>query len=808
MTVLSPILVFGAEGDLQFGTRIIPSKLIAQKEGTIQVFAKQGTSIIPEKINGLTVTSLDSSILRVLTVTDSESGFVSEVTVKAIKKGDTKLFLAAPGYTSQELPVTVYGNVLNQEKLLVKVVPDSFSFDGPFRGLVSVELADTDGFPVKATEDVTVSLHVANNNVLEIFQKTLVIKKGEYFVGTHFTIRDPGLTGKTNIFATGPNMEGKSNDITINEDDEELEVKLYVFPNEQINVFGKGTLGHIVAQLQKEDNEEPVIANKDITVKYKVTNNIFTNQNTSPNANIGESSGTFTIKKGSYWGHTTFPLLGKEAGEYVVTISTGDPLSLDTKKIKAVYYEQSIPNTPPNEGDRFVKFEGLPIFATGNKELIGVLVLEDTNNFPILSSKNLEIEIDSSDDDFLSIDPIFFKQGDGSALVFGHVSHSIPKNSDNFEINPVVEVEDESATTFETEVFGAEEESLKLVAEPLISKVLAGTEFPIVVYLEDQNNDVTNFPKDSSLFSSPSEIFEIESKSVNRGDDLIMLNSKAINKGTAKLQFTVNDVKDAEVTIESLSLKPANLFLDHSSTIFTGANDIFSVQLLNSQKLPVFSTEDIEINFVVNDPSLIHVPEKTIIKKGEYFSMFDVGPKKSGTTKITALAEGLPIGETDVVIKNLAPEINLDVPEIIENGEVFTAKIIAKQDIAPIQGLQIHWNIDGGILQISDKKTSATGEAIASIIPTSDKKIDVQATISGSFYSPSTIVKTIRVNSTSEFLAYADGDKPQEFTKLEIGGIDPVIIIVPAAIILLGYMLFKQGTLKIKPTPLTKPTQA
>ena len=52
--------------------------------------------------------------LRVLTVEDSESGFVTELTVKGVKAGKTKLFVAAPGFASQELPVTVYGNVLNQ----------------------------------------------------------------------------------------------------------------------------------------------------------------------------------------------------------------------------------------------------------------------------------------------------------------------------------------------------------------------------------------------------------------------------------------------------------------------------------------------------------------------------------------------------------------------------------------------------------------------------------------------------------------------------------------------------------------------
>src|SRR3989304_39425 len=179
MSILTPSLTYGADSNFEFGTRFIPTKLVEDKEGMIHIFAKKGTSLVPEKIPGLTVTSLDSKIIRVLTVKDS-------------KAGTTKLFLAAPGFSSQELPVTVYGNVFNQEQLLVKVVPDTFSSAGPFRGLVSVELADADGFPVKAAEDVSVSLSVANNNILDISQENLIIKKGEYFTGTHFIVKDSG----------------------------------------------------------------------------------------------------------------------------------------------------------------------------------------------------------------------------------------------------------------------------------------------------------------------------------------------------------------------------------------------------------------------------------------------------------------------------------------------------------------------------------------------------------------------------------------------------------------------------------------
>ena len=799
MSILTPSLTYGADSNFEFGTRFIPTKLVEDKEGVIHIFAKKGTSLVPEKIPGLTVTSLDSKIIRVLTVKDSESGFVSEVTVKGIKAGTTKLFLAAPGFSSQELPVTVYGNVFNQEQLLVKVVPDTFSSAGPFRGLVSVELADADGFPVKAAEDVSVSLSVANNNILDISQENLVIKKGEYFTGTHFIVKDSGNTGKTNIFVTALGMETKSDVITVDEQND-LQVKLYLV-QEEINTFGSSK-AYIIVQLQLEGSEEPVIASKDITVNYKVTNDIFVNQNTSPNSNIGEKVGTITIKKGSYWGYDTFSLLGGKTGEYLVTITSGEPLTLESDTIQAVFYDQNVANAPSNDGDRFVKFEGLPIFATGNKELLGIIFLEDESDFPIRSDKNLEIKLDSSDNDFLSIDDVFLQVGEGSALVFGKVGHSIPNGIDGaFEINPVVEVESESSSPTVVEVFGSDETSLQLIAEPLIPKVLKDTEFPIVLYFTE-SSQVTKFPKNSNLFVSPSKIFDVETKPVFSGDDLIMLNTKAIDSGSDTLQFTVNDFPDATLTIESLSLKPANIIIDHSETIFTGTNDVFSVQLVNSQNLPVFATEDIEITFVVNDESKIQVPHTLTIKKGEYYTLFDAGPKTSGVTEISALSEGLPLSTTNIKISSLTPSLLLNAPEIIESGEVFTVKVEAKQDDLPLSGLGVQWNVDGGILQLSDSKTGTTGEAIASIISTSGSAVNIKASVSSSYYSPSTVAKTVRVNSTSEFLAFAE-EEPK-FIKPEIGGIDPVIIIVPTVLVLMGYMLIKKGIIKIKNPTITK----
>ena len=66
--MFSTSMTYVADASLEFGTRLIPSLLIEEKQGILQVYAKNGGNIVPEKIEGLTATSLDSSILRVLGV--------------------------------------------------------------------------------------------------------------------------------------------------------------------------------------------------------------------------------------------------------------------------------------------------------------------------------------------------------------------------------------------------------------------------------------------------------------------------------------------------------------------------------------------------------------------------------------------------------------------------------------------------------------------------------------------------------------------------------------------------------------------
>lgn len=754
----------------EFDIRFVPSKLVENSEAKMHVFATDGTQMIPTKISGLTVTSLDSSVLHIEKVQESNS-FVTEVVVKSGKAGTTTIYLAAPGFTSKEIPVTVYGNKNNAATLLIKVTPDTFTTSGPSEGYIAVQLADEDGFPVTAKEDTVVTLNTASREIVELPTQNMIIKKGEYFAYTKFNIKKPGTAV---LYATSPGVETQSSTVTV-EEDEDLTVKLYTYPKRL--TIHDASKGFIIAQLQ-DSVGRPVLAQKDITVYYKLVDsddNEATNYSSTYNY---KSAGYFSISKGSYWGYTQYSLPQGIEDTYELIISTEDPLVVESEEIVAEDLELM--------DDKIVKFETLPVLTTGKSELIGVVYLEDENDNPVVAERNIQIKIDSSDSKSLSVPDVTIIKGDQIALVYGTVSNSAPSN---LKLRPVVN----NGKLTSVDIFGPDKDSLELVAEPLISDVLAGTSFPLILYLKD-GTEVTSFPEAQEVFIAPNKYVEAQPKKILPKDNLVILDAKALKKGTATLSVEVGDFEDT-VAIENLSSDPANLILDHSQTIFVGNNDVFSIQLVNSAGIPTYATSDVEVSVVVKDQQMLDIPSKVIIPKGSHYILFDVAPKASGETEISFLSKELPLLKDKITISSLVPEVSITAPDSVNAAEGIIVTASASSNGKPLVGLNVQWQVDGGSVDMADSTTSPTGEAAASIMPLSSQ-VTVKATVSGQLYPDATATKVIQVISDDGMPVVEE--QAQEQYSFEIFGFDPILIIVPGAIGAAGFMLKKKGQLTIK----------
>lgn len=754
----------------EFDIRFLPQKLVEGSEAKMQVFIAEGETIIPKKITDLTITSLDSSILHIEKIHDSSS-FATDITVKAGKPGTTTIYLAAPGFDSKEFPVTIYGNKNHASTLLVKITPDTFTTSGPSQGYIAVELADEDGFPVVAKKDTVVSLDTANREIIELASQNLLIKKGEYFAHSKFTIKK---SGDATIYSTAQGIETKSSTIKV-EEDEDLTIKMYTYPT-TLSIHD-ATQGFVIAQLQ-DSSGRPVIAQKDITVFYKVADSDYAEATNYSSNYKQKSSGYFQISKGTYWGYSQYSLPKGIEDKYELSISTEEPLVIETVEITSKDLELM--------DDKLVQFQTLPVLATGKRELIGVLYLEDEDGNPVVAKKELAIRIDSSDNKALTVEDVILEAGNQMALVFGKIGHSVPTD---LELRPAVN-EGELTTI---EVFGPNKDSLELVVEPLIPDVLSGTDFPVVMYLKD-GTEMTSFPEDNDVFVSPNEYIQIQTKKIVQKDTLVLFDAKSLKKGSVDLLVEIDDFDDTS-TIESLSSDPSDIIFDHSKSIFVGSNDVFSIQLVNSEGLPTYATNDVIINLVVKDQAIAEMPSTITIPKGSYYALFDVAPKAAGTTEISLLSKELPLVSDEITVTSLVPTLSVSGPDSIESGETFLVTVSAKSGEKPLAGLNVDWQIIGGINQISDTQTGSTGDAIMSVIP-QGSSVNIIATVSGQWYSPASISKSVTINSTDGIPMEVQPSKPDY--SLEIFGIDPILIIVPGAIGAAGFMLKKKGQLKIK----------
>jgi len=749
----------------ELGYRLVPNKIVEDSEGILQVYVKNGEEVIPSQINNLIVASSDSSIIQILEIQKNENGFVTPVRIKAVGSGTTNIALAAPGFLSKEFPITVYGNKNNQEQLLIKSVPSDFSVNGPNKGYVSVELADEDGFPTRATSDITITLTTSQSDVLNLKNKELVIKKGEYFAVGEFQVNKPGTTL---IYASVPSIETASSTVTVTEIDEPLTVQLYVYPD-KISSFSTN-YAYAIVQLQ-DSSGTPIISKENIPISVKITN---ADQEESVNTS-GENPGVTSnqileIKKGTYWGYTKLVTRGGQVGTYDINIFTKDYLVSSTQQLEIVNLELL--------DDKSAGLDLLPILATGQKELVGVMHLEDEDGDPVAANRDLLIKIDSTDEGAFSVDDVKIERGLMAALIFAQVGYSVP---DTLTLHLVTE----NDITIDPEITGPRKDSLELVVEPLVTDVLSGTDFPIAIYLSE-SEEVRYYPEDLVLSIPPNEFITIEPKILKKGQSITLLDSTSLKEGSVTLTLEAGEFS-SDTVIDSLSSKPAEILLDYPETILTNFMNTFSIQLLDSDELPVFADKDIEIKLVANDQSIIDLPESVTIKEGNYYTIFDVEAKKVGTTELAILASDLPLSKFEIDVDSITPQISISSQDYVNPNTVFELTINVLHANSPLSGMNVQWNVQGAAIQNMDSVTNENGIAKISLLSQDPTRVDIQATVSGGIFPSSTVSKQINVNIPLESPA-----NTLNIPMLGTLGINPVFILIPVAAAVGGIIVLKK----------------
>lgn len=799
-----------AEDTSTFGVRLIPNKMIENSDGVLEVYALYNGHIFPTKIQNMVFSSTDSTVVQVGQIEDNNTSFITHIKIRANNPGTADIVLAAPGFSSQEFPITVYDDEAAPTSLLIKAIPSSFSINGPKTGYFSVELANSDGLPATAQIDIPITVATTDNKILSLTTSHLVIKSGHYYTTGQFEI---GQTGSAKIFASASSFQSVSTTVTVTSADTPT-IQAYVYPA-RINDFA-ASVAYVVAQLKDNANNE-VVANQDIPISVMITNATATGLvNTSPQDQLMSSNSPLIIKKGDYEGYTTIQIeaglvgtfnIGLSAPEgYSVSNHTASPadcieISGCTEPASSTLLSTPIQLTTVTAqflDDKSAKLDMLPILATGNNELIGIMHLEDPHGNPVIASRDLQIEVDSSDSNYLSVAPVYMARGQGSALVFGKVGNTAPPPSTGGSgLSSLISLHviTYNDTIVPAAINASSINSLKLVADSLVPKALSQSNFPLALYLVDSAGALTYFPNDYTPTILPNDYFHIEPKKISNGDAVDLFNAKSLKDGSTTLNIIAGGYPTS-LSLSSVSSSPATSNLDYPNPLLANFTNLMDMQVFDSNSNPRYTDEDTNMRLVSSNDSIILPQSNITISKGNYHANFDVIPKLPGSATISVIANNLPLATYQVNVESMSPTVTLQSPKTVLPEETFFANITAQRYGQPLPSMSVNWKAIGASIQSSDKTTNQNGVASISLMSNSTGIISLDSTISGSGFNPAEIKDMIKINSTQVVTNGTNTTSisvSSNFKSFKINGVDPLPFAVMGTIAAGGILMKKKN---------------
>ncbi|MCE9652480.1 MAG: hypothetical protein K8Q89_05420 [Nitrosarchaeum sp.] len=743
---------FAIENNYDIEYNILPQKIHENDIVMLELFTSVNGQVQLEKIHDLKVESHDKSIIDVVDMKQTHD-YKTIIKLDAKKEGETVLYVYGEGAQLLQIPITVYGNNL-PKNISLDIFPDTLDIKENNQGVLSLLLTDENGAAIRADKDYLVKLNTSKSGIISLENSNVIISKGDFGSKQIFTGIKDGI-----VTITAKTDELESSKLLTVEEEPKRTIEIAIVP--EIITSSKSSNTHLIAQLFS--NGKLIEADEDITVHYQISTNSEA-VNTSLEEDALTRIGYFQIKKGETTGETTFSIQKGVVNSFTLTATTQDPLIVVEKTFQTLDSE--------SYDDEEVKFYPLSVLANGNNQLIGVIYLEDANGKPVIANRDIIIPFSVSDKS-IKIEPSILKKGTDSSLVFGNMGNFVPSDTD---IAPQIQ----NFKPISLDIQGFSKDAVTLKTHLHANTVLNGEEQWMIVYMESSDGKLFKTSQIQQIDISESKIFKIDKSKMEIFPYFVLIPITAIDSGDESITLSVGEF-EATVSLSSTSSNPDSLKIDHSEKLFSGVKDTFTIQILNSNGLPINANKDTEVKIFSSDPSIINFPNNIIIPQGISFVKLDITPKTTGNIDVSLVSEGLPLVTDEIKVEEATPTIKITSEDLINEGDSFIVSIQATQNGAPLQNAGIKWTLEGGISTISDEKTGPTGEAIASVIATSKDKVKIIASIGEGPIQSAFASKIVKVNATSQDII--DESKLQKsFTKPDMGGFDPVIILVPALI--------------------------
>jgi len=744
---------FAIENEHELEYNILPKKIHENDVVLLEVYNTVRGQILLDKIRDLKVESLDKSIIEVIDFEETHD-YKTLVKLKAKNEGEAILYIFAEGSQSLEFLVTVYGNNL-PKYISLDIFPNILDVKENNQGILSVLLTDEQGISTRADKDYLIKLSTSKSGIVSLSNSNIIISKGDFGAKQTFTVIKSGI-----VSITAKTDDLESSELLVVEEKPERTIEISIIPK---NISSSHTSnGHLIAQLFSGDKLTKAI--EDVTVYYKISSRNSTVVNTSLEDNAINPTGYFQIKKGQTGGHIQFSIQKGVADSYTITATSKDPLIIKEKTFDTIDVELY--------GNNEIKFSPLSVLADGNRQLLGIIYLEDENGHPVIANRNIVVPFIASDES-VSVETSIIKNGFESALVYGNMGYFVPSDTN-------IAPQTQNSELVELDVHGFDIESVSMKTHLSTDTILNGEQHWIIVYMESSDGNLFKIPENQQIKISDSKIFQIDKDKIETYPYFVLIPITAMDTGFEDLVLS-NGEFETNVFLSSVSSKPDSLDLGYSDKLFKGIKDSFVIQILNSQGLPVEINEDIEVKIFSSDPGVIDFPKNVIISQKSSFVKLEIIPTTSGTTEISLVSEGLPIITEEIIVEETTPTIQITSNDIVNEGESFIVSILAKQNGVPLQNVVVTWKFEGGISTIAEEKTGPTGEAVASIITTSDDSVKILVSINNGPIQSAFASKIVRVNATTLEI-FDESESQNSFKKPDMGGFDPVLILVPALI--------------------------
>jgi len=740
--------VLAQETEIKY--QIQPEKIHEGDTVTLEVYLAKNNQVLLSKIPEIEIETLDSGIIQINS-DEKKHKYKKIIKLDAIKDGETSIYLHIEGKGSLEVPIEIFGDIKEAQKLTMDVFPDNLHLDANNEGVLFLTLTDSNGTPTKAKNDRLVKLSTSKPEIVSLSQTDVIIPMGESNIKILLEGVKEGettITAKTGDFRT-------SSTVSVLDDSEET-IEIFVIP-EQINSFQTAN-GHIIAQYYKEGELSP--APKDIVVHYKIKSE---NEAVNSSTNLNEINpvGYFQISKGSAWGHTKFSIQEGVTNSYDMTVTTQDPLSVTEIPFETISTELF------DDGE--IKFSSIPVLADGKKQLAGVLYLEDKNQHPVIANKDITIPFATSENT-AQIENAIIKKGEHSTLVFGKIESF---STESISITPLTE----KPTIEQLEVYGKEKDETVFTEFTPISDLIDGNTFWTVIYLESSSGEIIPFPQSNIVISDENNV-KVNIENIEKYPYFVLVPLEATESDIGSISLSILNF-DLVIPVEGISTKPDQIVLNHPDELFVGMSDTFTIQALSDKGSPTNLQESIDLKVFSSDPSILTLPKDLKIVENSNFVIFDVIPVGKGEVDISVISEGFPIVTENILISEVKPEIKITSHDIVNQDDSLIVSVLATQNGFPLKNSKVEWNVEGGFSTALEEKTSPSGEAIASLIPTSDEKIKVDIVVTNDMGITAKDSKSIKVNATQQI---EEEVKEETVEKPTILGIDPVLIMIPAIV--------------------------